>query len=79
MKLKNFDLDPDTRLNRKDLAAALEARGLTISTATLARRASRGEGPPYTLFCGRAVYRWEDALAWAAATLAKPRLTSEVV
>lgn len=69
---------PDALLKRKPTAAALTAAGFPIEAKTLATKASRGGGPPYRLFNGRALYRWGDALAWAEAT-ATPlrRSTSE--
>ena len=69
-------LAPHVLLTRKSLAEALGARGLRISAATLATKSTRGGGPPYTLFCGRALYRWSDALAWAEAQLATPYATT---
>jgi hypothetical protein len=57
--------DPDARLTRERTAEALTALGFPVSARTLATKATRGGGPPYSLFCGRAVYRWADALDWA--------------
>jgi hypothetical protein len=56
---------PDVRLTRERTAEALTALGFPISPRTLATKATRGGGPPYALFCGRAVYRWGDVIAWA--------------
>lgn len=69
---------PDAQMTREPLAAALTAEGFPIKAKTLATKATRGGGPPYRLFNGRALYRWGDALAWAKAT-ATPlrRSTSE--
>jgi hypothetical protein len=68
--------NPDTRLSRRDTAAALTASGYPISAATLSTLASRGGGPEYTLFNGRALYRLGDALAWAEARMSAPRRTA---
>ena len=66
-------IEPNARLSRKSLAQALEVLGLKISPSTLASMASRGGGPRYALFCGRALYRWDEALAWAEGRLLEPR------
>ncbi len=58
-------LDPDTRLTRDAVAAALTAAGYFISPATLASMGHRGGGPEYDLFNGRAAYRWGSSLEWA--------------
>jgi hypothetical protein len=57
--------DPDVRLTRDQLAVALSAAGYPISSATLATRVSRGEGPPHAVWASRVYYRWGDALDWA--------------
>ncbi len=57
--------DSDCRLTRDQLAVALSAAGYPISSATLATRVSRGEGPPHALWGIRVYYRWGDALEWA--------------
>jgi hypothetical protein len=57
--------DPDIRLTRDQLAVALSAAGYPISSATLATRVSRGEGPPHTIWGTRVYYPWGDALEWA--------------
>jgi hypothetical protein len=57
--------DPDIRLTRDQLAVALSAAGYPISSATLATRVSRGDGPPHAVWGVRAYYRWGDALDWA--------------
>lgn len=68
--------NPDALLARDPVAAALTAVGFSITGATLATKASRGGGPPYRLFNGRALYRWGDALAWAKATATPPRCST---
>lgn len=62
----------DQQLTRKQLSAALEERGYRISPATLATKATRGGGPPYSVFCGRALYQWGPALTWARTTAGTP-------
>ena len=64
---------PDALLTRKQTAEALTAAGLPVAAKTLATKASRGGGPPYCLFSGRALYRWGDALDWARSLLTPPR------
>ena len=56
---------PDALLTREDVATALTAAGYPVASKTLATKATRGGGPPYSLFLGRAIYRWCDALDWA--------------
>ena len=65
--------DPDALLTRDATSAALTAAGFPVATKTLATKATRGGGPPYSLFSGRALYRWGDALDWARSCLAPPR------
>ena len=65
-------------LTREAVAAALTAAGYPISPRTLATKATRGGGPPYSLFSGRALYRWGDTLNWAQSLMSPPRrCTSE--
>ncbi|MBS7789079.1 hypothetical protein KTR66_03675 [Roseococcus sp. SDR] len=61
-------LHPDTLLIRKAAAEALTAAGFLIKPATLATKATRGGGPPFRTFNGRALYRWSDLLEWAERT-----------
>jgi hypothetical protein len=61
------------RLTRRELAAFLTERGFPISAATIATRATRGGGPGYLLFSGRALYDEDEALRWAEAATAAPR------
>ena len=68
-----YPTDPDTLLTREMTAAALTAAGLPVSARTLATKATRGGGPPYSLFSRRALYRWGDALDWARARMTPPR------
>jgi hypothetical protein len=68
--------DPNAKLNRIDTASALTAAGYPITSATLATFASRDVGPDYTVFGGRAVYRWGDTLQWARARATPSRRRS---
>lgn len=69
---------PDTLLTRDDIAMALTAAGYPVASKTLATKATRGGGPPYSLFLGRALYRWCDALDWARnSTTARPNIAVE--
>lgn len=70
--------NPDALLTRERTARALTDAGYPVSPKTLATKATRGGGPPYSLFSGRALYRWGDALDWARSlTTAPRRSTSE--
>ena len=64
--------DPDRRLTRAATAAALTAAGFPIKAATLATKATRGGGPPFSRFGLRPLYRWGDALDWAQSRLSQP-------
>lgn len=52
-------------LSRKEAASYLNAIGAPVGTRTLASLASKGDGPPYKLVCGRAFYRPADLDVWA--------------
>ena len=65
--------DPDIRLTRDQLAVALSAAGYPITSATLATRVSRGEGPPHAIWGSRVYYRWGDALEWAKSCYRPPQ------
>ncbi len=68
----------DALLTRERTAEALTEAGYPVATKTLATKATRGGGPLYSLFSGRALYRWGDALEWARSlTTAPRRSTSE--
>jgi hypothetical protein len=72
--------DPDALLSREAAASALTAAGYITSPATLATKATRGNGPAYRIFGKRAIYRWGDLIAWAEASTAPLRYsTSELV
>ena len=64
---------PDSRLTREQTAATLTSAGFPIRPKTLATKATRGGGPPYSVFSGRALYIWADALAWAQSATSPPR------
>jgi hypothetical protein len=64
--------NPEVRLTRNAIAAALTEAGFPIRPATLATMASRGGGPPFQRFGSRPLYRWADALQWAQARLSAP-------
>jgi hypothetical protein len=64
---------PNALLTRERTAAALTTAGYPVATKTLATKATRGGGPPYCLFSGRALYRWGDALEWARGLMTAPR------
>ena len=68
--------NPSALLTRKAVAEALTTAGYPIASATLATKATRGGGAPYSLFSGRALYRWADALAWAQAQMTTPRCST---
>lgn len=55
------------RLSRRDIAKTLTEQGYPISPATLASMATRGGGPRYVKFNGRALYDLDEALRWAEA------------
>ena len=59
-------------LTRDQLASALTAAGFPVKPKTLANKAMRGDGPPFSLFGSRAIYRWDTALQWAHDQLRRP-------
>ena len=60
-------------LKRPDASAYVGERGLLIAKGTLAKLATLGGGPKYSLFCGRAYYLPDDLDAWITAKLSAPR------
>jgi hypothetical protein len=62
----------DALLTRQQAADALTAAGYPTARATLSTKASRGNGPVYSLFGPRALYRWGDLLSWAQHRLSGP-------
>lgn len=65
--------NPNALLARERTAAALTAAGYPVTTKTLDTKATRGGGPPYRLFSGRALYRVRDLLDWAQNATSPPR------
>jgi hypothetical protein len=65
--------NPDTLVTRKQGAAALTALGYRTSPNTLATKATRGGGPPYSLYGKVALHRWGDLLDWAKGSMRPPR------
>jgi hypothetical protein len=59
----------DALLTRSRTAEALTEAGFPIKAKTLATKATRGGGPPFSKFGLRVLYRWDDALAWAQGRL----------
>jgi hypothetical protein len=58
---------------RADLPAhLLKEYGLTFSEASLNTAATRGGGPPYALFGGRAVYQEDQVRAWVQSRMQQP-------
>jgi hypothetical protein len=68
-------LHADTLLRRRPAAVALTEAGYPTATATLARKASVGGGPPYRKYARYPLYRWGDLLEWAQSRLG-PLVTS---
>ncbi len=68
--------DADALLTREQAANALTASGYPVRPATLATKATRGGGPPFSKFGPRALYRWGDALAWGRSKLTPPRCST---
>ena len=67
---KNLSDSPlSPRFNRQDAARFLTHMGLPIAAATLAKKAVEGNGPPYAVWNGRALYIADDLLKWAEAHL----------
>lgn len=75
-EMASFPDNLEARLTRERTAEALTAAGYPVATKTLATKATRGGGPPYSLFSGRALYRWGDALDWARSMTTAPRRTT---
>ena len=75
--MPNFIPDtPDALLTRDRTAEALTEAGFPVKAKTLATKATRGGGPPFSKFGPRALYRWDDALAWASRRLSAPRCST---
>jgi len=63
-------------LSRREAASFLQNHGFPVAAKTLATLVSRGNGPTYRRFGGRALYCAEDLLAWAEARCSPPRRSS---
>lgn len=59
-------------LSRRGAANYLQGRGVPITEATLATKASRGDGPTFVKFCGRALYTEEWLDAWLCESTTSP-------
>ena len=64
---------PDRLLTRREASSFLREHAFPVAEATLATKATRGGGPPYSLFGRRALYRAGDLLGWAQAGMTAPR------
>jgi len=62
----------DALLTRARTAEALTEAGFPVRATTLATKATRGGGPPFSKFGLRVLYRWDDALTWAQGRLTAP-------
>jgi hypothetical protein len=60
-------MDVQRRLDRKEAAQFLTARGFRTAPATLAKLACVGGGPAFESFGRRPLYREAELLAWAQA------------
>jgi hypothetical protein len=69
--------EPFSRLlTRVEAAQYLKRHGFPVAAKTLATLVSRGGGPTYRRFGGRAIYDPKDLLAWAEARCSPPRRSS---
>jgi hypothetical protein len=50
--------------DRREAAKFLTDCGMRISDSTLAKRAIRGDSPPFSIFGKRAIYRKCDLIEW---------------
>jgi hypothetical protein len=64
--------EPDTLLRRAEAARALQEAGYPVAEATLATKASRGGGPPFSRFGRIPIYTWGPTLEWARSRLSEP-------
>lgn len=60
-------------LSRREASEYLSQIGCPTAPATLASMVTRGGGPLYSLWGGRAVYRKADLISWAESRLTPPR------
>src|ERR1019366_9733299 len=71
--MANFIPDTlDALLTRGRTAEALTEAGFPVKAKTLATKATRGGGPPFSKVGPRVIYRWDDALSWAEGRLTAP-------
>ena len=63
----------ECKLDRRQAAAFLTARGYRTAPATLAKLACIGGGPTFESFGRKPLYREADLLAWAKARTTGPR------
>jgi len=66
-------MDFECRLDRRQAAAFLTARGYRTAAATLAKLACIGGGPLFESFGRKPLYREADLLAWARTKTTGPR------
>ena len=66
----------EKRLNRKEAADYLTARGYRTAAATLAKMATLGGGPVYESFGRTPLYKPTDLLAWIASKNSGPKKSS---
>jgi hypothetical protein len=75
--MANFIPDTlDALLTRGRTAEALTEAGFPVKAKTLATKATRGGGPPFSKFGPRVLYRWDDALSWAERRLTAPHCST---
>src|SRR3954451_643622 len=65
--------DLEARLIRSKAAENLNKAGFPTTAKTLATKASRGGGPPYSLFGVTPLYTWRDLWVWAHSQMTSPR------
>ena len=69
----DMDVEFECRLDRRQAAAFLTARGYRTAPATLAKLACIGGGPTFESFGRKPLYREADLLVWARAKTTGPR------
>jgi hypothetical protein len=68
-----MSMEFEQRMDRRQAADFLTARGYRTAPATLAKLASIGGGPTFESFGRKPLYRATDLLAWAEARTSGPR------
>ncbi len=71
--MSDMAMEFEYRLDRRQAAAFLTARGYRTAPATLAKLACIGGGPTFESFGRKPLYREADLLAWAKARTTGPR------